>query len=60
MIDDSPEKHIDNYGNLVQVTPYFGVNPDDELLKLIQYLEKIKLEPNIRSIEKRGWKGSLK
>ena len=55
-LDDSPEKHIKNYGNLVRVKPYFGEDEDKELLFLIEYLKKLKIESNIRMVEKRGWR----
>lgn len=54
MVDDKPE-HIDSYGNTIKIKHFFGNVDDTELLKLIDYLEKIKDEPNYRSIEKRGW-----
>ena len=55
-IDDSPEKHTDNYGNLVHVAEFNGSSDDAELLHLKKYLSILSLEPNIRSVEKRGWR----
>ncbi|PHQ79700.1 MAG: NLI interacting domain protein [Coxiella sp. (in: Bacteria)] len=59
VIDDSPENHLDNYGNLIAVKPYVGDDQDDELHYLIRYLDTIKSERNIRTIEKRNWKRRL-
>lgn len=58
-VDDSPEKHIKNYGNLVRVSEFTGQPDDDELLHLIEYLEHLKGVPNIRAVEKRGWKQAM-
>jgi len=56
MIDDSPEKLIRNYGNLVRVSPFVGDIRDEEFLDLMVYLERLKSIPCVRSIEKRDWK----
>ena len=56
IIDDSPHKSKLNYGNAIYPKSYKGDANDDELLKLIKYLETIKDEPNFRSIEKRNWR----
>lgn len=56
VVDDSPEKHRRNYGNLVRVVPYFGDEGDDELPRLAAYLEAIAGEPDFRRIEKRFWR----
>jgi TFIIF-interacting CTD phosphatase-like protein len=55
VIDDTPQKHVRNYGNLIRVAPFYGA-PDDELSMLVQYLQHIDGEANMRSIEKRGWR----
>lgn len=54
MVDDKPE-HIDSYGNVIKIKPFYGDSNDKELLKLMKYLDKIKDETNYRRIEKRGW-----
>jgi TFIIF-interacting CTD phosphatase-like protein len=59
VVDDSPEKHRNAYGNLVQVLPYNGASSDDELRKLTIYLEQLRSAPNIRSIEKRWWRNKI-
>lgn len=56
-IDDTPSKHSYNYGNLVCVREYLGEDEhDDELLQLMTYLDRLALEPNVRTIEKRRWR----
>ena len=55
MVDDSPEKLQRNYGNHIRVTPYLGEPSDNELQRLISFLERLHKEENVRSIEKRGW-----
>lgn len=54
IVDDVGETSSKNYGNLIQIKPFYH-GDDNELLKLIKYLKKIKNEPNYRRIEKRGW-----
>lgn len=56
VLDDSPEKHVKNYGNLVRIRPYEGVDPDDELLRVLSFLQRIENRPNLRAIEKRWWR----
>ncbi|MCD9188004.1 MAG: HAD family hydrolase [Pyrinomonadaceae bacterium] len=59
VVDDSPEKWRNSYGNLVRVKPFFGEPDDDELKHLIIYLERLKKIENIRSFEKRNWRNRL-
>jgi RNA polymerase II subunit A small phosphatase-like protein len=56
MVDDSPEKHLRNYGNLVRVSPYHGGERDDELHWLGLYLTGLTDVADIRTIEKREWR----
>jgi RNA polymerase II subunit A small phosphatase-like protein len=56
VVDDSPEKHTRNYGNLVQVAPFMGNPNDDELAHLAGYLTQLAAVPDVRSIEKRQWR----
>jgi len=58
VIDDSPEKLQRNYGNLIQIKPFFGER-DDELLLVKMYLETIMYEKNYRVIEKRNWRSKV-
>jgi TFIIF-interacting CTD phosphatase-like protein len=54
-IDDTPKKWEKSYGNLVRVRPFVGDEADRELVYLLEYLDLLKIMPNIRAIEKRGW-----
>ncbi len=56
IVDDSPEKVQNNYGNAIYPTEYTGNSEDDELLHLATYLQTLKNKTNVRTIEKRGWK----
>lgn len=55
-IDDTPKKWEKSYGNLITVKPFEGDRTDRELSHLLDYLNILKHERNIRSIEKRGWR----
>jgi RNA polymerase II subunit A small phosphatase-like protein len=56
VVDDSPEKHTRNYGNLVRVAPFLGDPTDDELAHLALYLQQLAASPDVRRIEKRHWR----
>ena len=56
MIDDSPIALKKNYGNLLQVLPYMGINEDDELERLLPYLNWLSTQSNIRRINKGNWR----
>ncbi len=56
VVDDSPEKHVKNYGNLVRVRPFMGDPEDCELAALALYLDSLASLPNVRAIEKRNWR----
>lgn len=58
-VDDSPEKIARSYGNLVYVRPFLGNSADDELLWLERYLRRLGPVPNVRTLEKRGWRAQL-
>jgi TFIIF-interacting CTD phosphatase-like protein len=55
-VDDSPEKLKRSYGNLVAVRPFVGDPADDELLRLEHFLRELGPVPNVRTVEKRGWR----
>ncbi|GGG29792.1 hypothetical protein GCM10011344_33360 [Dokdonia pacifica] len=59
IVDDSPEKTKDNYGNAIYVNPFEGDQEDRELQLLVKYLSSIKDLKNIRSLEKRGWRNQI-
>ncbi len=58
-IDDTPKKWEKSYGNLVRVQPFVGDVADRELIYLLEYLHILKTAPNIRTIEKRGWREQI-
>jgi TFIIF-interacting CTD phosphatase-like protein len=55
MVDDTPSKLKNNYGNLVPMPEFIGNVNDIELLRLMKYLLDLKKEKNIRKVEKRYW-----
>jgi TFIIF-interacting CTD phosphatase-like protein len=55
IVDDVHLTAVNNYGNLVPIKPFTTNRKDTELLKLIDYLEKIKDAKKFRNIEKREW-----
>jgi RNA polymerase II subunit A small phosphatase-like protein len=58
MIDDSPEKHAQNYGNLLRLRPFLGDPADVELREVLPFLGRLKNLTDIRTVEKRGWRRS--
>ncbi|MEO7716022.1 MAG: HAD family hydrolase [Capsulimonas sp.] len=56
VVDDSPEKHLRSYGNLVRVAPWTGDTADDDLLRLPRYLRTLANVENVRTVEKRRWR----
>jgi RNA polymerase II subunit A small phosphatase-like protein len=56
IVEDTPKKVERHYGNAVYVSSYFGGTDDRELLHLSRYLHSIHDVPNVRRIEKRGWR----
>lgn len=59
IVDDSPEKSMDNYGNAIPIQKYEGKEEDCELFLLLKYLEIIGFVENVRQIEKRGWRAKV-
>lgn len=59
VVDDSPEKWRNSYGNLVRVKAFFGEKEDNELERLVIYLQRLKSVENIRKLEKRNWQNRL-
>lgn len=60
IIDDTPRKSQENYGNAIYVSEFKGDKNDNELLELTEYLKKLKRVDNVRVLEKRNWKETLK
>jgi len=56
IVDDSPEKARNNYGNAIYIKEFLGDTTDEELKHLYDYLLTLKPVENIRTIEKRGWR----
>ncbi len=56
LVDDTPEKARNNYGNAIYLTPFTGDPEDDELEPLFTYLLTLKEVENVRTIEKRNWR----
>lgn len=56
IVDDSPEKTRDNFGNAIYILPFEGDQNDNELNLLSEFLKTIKDSENVRTIEKRGWR----
>lgn len=56
VVDDRAANYACGYGHLVRVSEWRGGAEDDELLRLSSYLLSIAAEPNLRRLEKRGWR----
>jgi RNA polymerase II subunit A small phosphatase-like protein len=56
IVEDQPSKCEKNYGNAIYVRPFEGDLADDELGLLSRYLATLANVPNVRTIEKRGWR----
>lgn len=56
MVDNTPRKLERQYGNLVRVRDFEGAADDDELRALQCYLGDLAVVPNVRRVEKRGWR----
>lgn len=55
-VDDTPAKIQRSYGNYIRVREFEGDLADRELELLARYLERLGPEPNVRSVDKRGWR----
>lgn len=55
-VDDSPDKMARNYGNAVYVQPFEGEDEDEELPRLLKYLQSLANEKDFRRLEKRAWR----
>jgi carboxy-terminal domain RNA polymerase II polypeptide A small phosphatase len=56
IVDDSPEKSRNNYGNAIYIDEFLGDQNDIELNQLSVYVQTLKTAENLRRIEKRGWR----
>lgn len=55
-VDDSPEKHLKNYDNLIHIQPFLGDPSDEELPAVARYIHSLEDAANVRAIEKRNWR----
>lgn len=55
-VDDTFRKWEKSYGNVIVVGSFAGEGSDQELRLLIPYLDWLRKQPNVRSIEKRDWR----
>ena len=60
IVDDTPAKVQQNYGNAIYIKPYLGRAEDEELSHLLPYLLTLKDAENVRAIEKRHWRQNTK
>ena len=58
IVEDTMANVSRNYGNAIYVKPFDGSEVDDELRRLCKYLMSIKDVPDVRKIDKRGWRGA--
>jgi Dullard-like phosphatase family protein len=56
IVDNDPHTFADNYGNGIPIIAFHGAPDDDELPRLLKYLEYLASVENIRKVEKRGWR----
>jgi carboxy-terminal domain RNA polymerase II polypeptide A small phosphatase len=56
MVDDTPHKLKENYGNAIYIKEFNGEKEDEELLHLLEYLLTIRDCDNVLRIEKRNWR----
>lgn len=59
IVDDSPEKTKNNYGNAIYIQEFTGNKEDIELKYLYEYLQSIKDNENFRLLGKRGWRNKF-
>ena len=59
IVDDTPEKAAQNYGNAIYPRPYEGQEDDNELALLSAYLRTLKDVENVRALEKRNWRATV-
>lgn len=60
IVDDSPHKSSENYGNAIYPKAFTGDLSDSELRRLIKYLVSIRDITNYRTIEKRFWRDEIR
>lgn len=56
IVDDTSTKAMSNYGNHILIRQWTGDLADRELAAMLEYLEELGSVPNVRTVEKRGWR----
>jgi carboxy-terminal domain RNA polymerase II polypeptide A small phosphatase len=59
IVDDTPEKVKDNFGNAIYPIAFLGNLEDKELLLLLDYLKYLDRFDNVRKTEKRNWRRTI-
>lgn len=59
VVDDSPHKSKDNYGNAIYPSAFTGDSQDIELKLLAKYLKLLRNKENVLRIEKRNWRNRI-
>ncbi|AMR26105.1 phosphoprotein phosphatase [Hymenobacter psoromatis] len=59
IVDDTPEKVSQHYGNAIYIKPLLGERDDQELFYLATYLLSLRAVKNVRTIEKRYWRDEV-
>jgi len=59
-VDDTPGNFKRSYGNLVTVRGFYGDPADDELELLGAYLDTLGPVPNVRTVNKQGWRSRIR
>lgn len=57
VVEDKPQNICRQYGNVIRIDPFEGDAEDRELLRLLPFLLQLKEAGDVRTIEKRGWRG---
>jgi carboxy-terminal domain RNA polymerase II polypeptide A small phosphatase len=60
IVDDTPAKVRNAYGNAIYVRPFQAEEEDDELRLLSDYLVQLKDREDMRRIEKRRWREEMR
>ena len=56
ILDDTPAKSVQNYGNAIYPAVWDGDEADVELQLLARYLPTLSCVENVRTVEKRNWR----
>ncbi len=59
IVDDTPHKSQNNFGNAIYPKEFKGETNDNELQQLAKYLYLLKDIPNVRRLEKRNWRSRV-